>query len=506
MSDKLKILVVEDDAAVNQLLCKRLERESYEAAGYVSGRELINALEMGVKADLMLLDYSLNDLDALQVVQKIKQLKRYIPFIVCTGVGSESIAVNMMKEGARDYLVKDRAFLEVLLPTVNKVLSEIKIEKELESARKKLTYQNAVLSAVHELSLDGIVVVDDLDRIISVNRRFCELWGEDEILSGEEAVKVFEKISARLKSPNKFLTSLANVQSIVEPVARKHQDLELKSGEFYELYSTPMTAAAKQHFGRVWYFRDVTMHHKAQKQMDEARASAEKAASLKAEFLANFSHEVRTPMNSLSGFLELLSGSDLDEVQKDYLKSVKMSCDNLTKLINNTLDLSKLEAGAMLMDAQLFDISQLMLEALTVVESVRKENVELKYDVPEDLEPVCGDGLRLQQVIVNLLSNALKFTDEGKVTLSCKSLGESVFEFSVEDTGAGIEPQKQKEIFEAFRQEKASTQSERGGTGLGLSISARIVRLLGGELSVESTVGKGSRFFFTVKFKPIEAM
>ena len=506
MSDKFKILVVEDDAAVNQLLCKRLERESYQAVGYVTGRELLSALEMGVKADLMLLDYSLNDLDALQIVQKVKQLDRYIPFIVCTGVGSESIAVNMMKEGARDYLVKDRVFLEVLIPTVNKVLSEIKIEKELEEARKKLAYQNAVLSAVHELSLDGIVVVDDSNKIISVNQRFCELWGENEILSGESAISVFEKISVKLKSQNKFLTSLANIQSIIDPVARKHQDLELQSGEFYELYSTPMTTSENENFGRVWYFRDVTMHHKAQAQMEDARKSAEKAAGLKAEFLANFSHEVRTPMNSLSGFLELLSGSEMDEVQKDYLKSVKMSCDNLTKLINNTLDLSKLEAGAMLMDTQLFDISQLMNEAITVVEFNRKENVELKNKVPEDLEPVCGDAVRLQQVIVNLLSNALKFTDEGSVTISCKTLGSNEFEFSVEDTGLGIDSQKQHEIFEAFRQEKPSTQNERGGTGLGLSISARIVRLLGGELSVDSTVGEGSRFFFTVKFKPIEAI
>ena len=226
MSDKFKILVVEDDAAVNQLLCKRLERESYQAVGYVTGRELLSALEMGVKADLMLLDYSLNDLDALQIVQKVKQLDRYIPFIVCTGVGSESIAVNMMKEGARDYLVKDRVFLEVLIPTVNKVLSEIKIEKELEEARKKLAYQNAVLSAVHELSLDGIVVVDDSNKIISVNQRFCELWGENEILSGESAISVFEKISVKLKSQNKFLTSLAVI------ALESEGEIEMKASDF----------------------------------------------------------------------------------------------------------------------------------------------------------------------------------------------------------------------------------------------------------------------------------
>lgn len=506
MSVKSKILVVEDDAAVNQLLCKRLERESFEAAGYVTGRELLNALEMGVSADLMLLDYSLNDLDAFQIVQKIKQLDKFIPFIVCTGVGSESIAVKMMKEGARDYLVKDRAFLDVLIPTVSKVLGEIKIEKDLEYARQKLAYQNAVLSAVHELSLDGIVVVDSNEKIVSVNHRFCELWGEESIEIGISAMEVFQKISRKLVSPNKFLTSLANITSIVEPSARKHQDLELKTGEFYELYSTPMAAVEKINFGRVWYFRDVTLQHKAQTKMEEAKQAAEKAAGLKAEFLANFSHEIKTPMNSLSGFLELLAVSELDDVQKEYLQSVKMSCDNLTRLVNNTLDLSKLEAGAMFLDAQLFDIHQLLNECAVLVESNRKDNVEIKIDVPESLEPVCGDSLRLQQVVINLLSNALKFTDEGSVTIKCRLLENGRHMFEVIDTGTGINPEKQQEIFEAFRQEKVSTTQERGGTGLGLSISARIVRLYGSDLKVESEVGKGSRFYFDVKFKSIEAI
>ena len=506
MSEKPKILVIEDDAAVNQLLCKRLERESYEAAGYTSGRELLNALEMGVKADLMLLDYKLEDFDALQLVQKLKELDHKVPFIVCTGVGSESIAVNMMKEGARDYLVKDRAFLEVLSPTVKKVMGEILLEKELEEARQKLTYQNAILSAVHELSLDGVVVVNDYDEIISVNKRFCELWGDESFKAGMSAQKMFEQIAQKLISPNKFLTSLENIKSIVSPIARKHQDLELSGGEFYELYSTPMETADKEKFGRVWYFRDVTLHHQAQIKMAAAKEAAEKAESLKAEFLATFSHEVRTPMNSLSGFLDLLAASELDDIQKDYLQSVKMSCDNLTKLINNTLDLSKLEAGAMFLADQLFDIYQVLSEAVVVAESNRKENVEILLDAAEDMPPVCGDSVKLQQVIVNLLSNALKFTDEGTVTLSCKAEDDTTFNFAIEDTGIGIDPQKQEEIFEAFRQESASTQNQRGGTGLGLSISARIVRLLGGELKVESEPGKGSKFFFTVHFKSIEAI
>ena len=257
-------------------------------------------------------------------------------------------------------------------------------------------------------------------------------------------------------------------------------------------------------YGRIWYFRDVTLQRKAQKAIEKARQDAEAAANHKAEFLATFSHEIRTPMNSLSGFLELLAGKSLNDVQTEFLGSVKMSCDSLMKLINNTLDLSRLEAGLLQIESQLFDISQTVSETLVLSEANRRENVELKMSVDEGLPPVSGDSLRLQQVLINLLSNALKFTDEGMVTVSCKCVGKDRYLFEVTDTGMGISKEKQSEIFEAFRQEKESTARERGGTGLGLSISARIVRLMNGELKVDSEAGKGSRFYFEVTLNPLK--
>jgi two-component system, sensor histidine kinase and response regulator len=503
----MNILVVEDDVAVNQLLSRRLEREGHTTKSIVSARELINSLGMGLKVDLMLLDYNLTDMDASQIITRLKSMDRLMPFIVCTGVGSESIAVNMMKEGARDYLVKDKSFLDVLVPTVNKVLKELKIEQELETVRKKLIYQNAILAAVHELSLDGVIVVDDSSKVVSVNKRFSEMWGLEDLQDGVSSLDLFEKISHQLKERGSFLTSISNVGAIVEPFSTKHHDLELNDGQFYELYSTPMggSGTGVDNFGRVWYFRDVTMKHQAHQKLENARNEALKTANLKAEFLANFSHEVRTPLNSLVGFLELLKGSELNSTQNEYLQAVIMSCDNLCELINNTLDLSKLEAGAMSLNEQLFDIYSLFEESVVLVNSSRanKEDIELIIKAV-DLPPVLGDAFRLKQVIVNLLSNALKFTSTGKVELKCESLGGHRYKFQVIDTGVGIAQEKQKQIFEAFQQEDVSVQSEKGGTGLGLSISARIVRLMQGELSVTSELGQGSCFEFELYLKPIE--
>ena len=354
------------------------------------------------------------------------------------------------------------------------------------------------------MSLDGILVVDQAGIVVSLNHRFQLLWKELNVHEGMDSRLLFDQMSVLLNNGSKFLTSIANVSAIVTPIARKYEDLPLKSGEYYELYSTPMKDTQGDSCGRIWYCRDVTLQHKAQQDIERARQQAEQAAHNKAEFLATFSHEIKTPMNSLSGFLELLSVSELDATQREFLSSVKMSCDSLMSLINNSLDLSRLEAGALCLEGQFFDISQTLAEAIVLSESNRQEGVLLKSDVAEDLPPVVGDSLRLKQVVVNLLSNALKFTDTGQVVVRCEALGEDRYLFEVTDTGDGIAQEEQEAIFAAFRQEKESTAREKGGTGLGLSISARIVRLMKGELKVESEVGVGSRFYFEINLNPLQ--
>ena len=504
MNQKIKILVVEDDEAVNKLLCRRLEREGYSAEGILSARELLNSMEMGVKADLMLLDYKLHDLDASVVVRELKKMERLPPFIVCTGVGSETIAVTMMKEGARDYLVKDKNFLEALIPTVNKVLQEIDIERKLEEAQYKISYQNAILNAVHELSQDGIVVVDAENKLVSANQRFNDLWNCGEQTIGSDIYDLFTALSEQLKEGSLFLTAMSNVDSAVSPIAQKSHDLEFLNGTYLEAYTTPMSHEDGTYFGRIWYFRDITLQVIARRDIEAAKLGAERSAGLKAEFLANFSHEIRTLLNSLSGFMELLSVSDLSEEQQMYFNSVKLSCANLTSLINNALDLSKLEAGAVIMEELLFDIEETLGNVLIMVDSLKRDKIDLKVEIEDEYLPVIGDSLRLQQVIVNLVSNSLKFTPAGEVVISCSKKDGNIYRFAVKDSGLGIAEDRQKEIFEAFRQESSSTTRTHGGTGLGLSISTRLVKLMGGELRVDSQVGEGATFYFEIPLKGIE--
>ena len=267
---------------------------------------------------------------------------------------------------------------------------------------------------------------------------------------------------------------------------------------------TPLRNAQGEITGFLGIFSDITERVRVRRELELAKEAAETATRAKTQFLAMMSHEIRTPMNGVIGMTELLSNTGLTPEQREYVETIQKSGDSLLTVINDILDFSKFESGTVELEQRPFDLRASIEESFDIVaQKALGKNLDLLYMV-EPLVPafIIGDVTRFRQVLVNLVGNAIKFTEKGEIVIHVQSLRQTglalVLQCSVKDTGIGIPPDRIERLFKPFSQIDSSTTRKYGGTGLGLAICARLVEAMGGTIWVESTVGQGSAFYFTI--------
>ncbi|BEV70082.1 ATP-binding protein [Bdellovibrio bacteriovorus] len=236
-------------------------------------------------------------------------------------------------------------------------------------------------------------------------------------------------------------------------------------------------------------------------QLVQAREEALQLSSIKSTFLSNMSHEIRTPLNSIIGFSDILRDTRLDKDQTDYVQTIQRCSDSLLHIINDVLDISKIENGLLQIDRHKFDVKELHTDIFKIFEAkCQEKNLQLEVDIDESIPAFAlGDSHRLRQILMNLVGNAVKFTDKGRVCISLqRQPGSGHYVWKVSDTGRGIRLENMSKLFRSFSQEDVSISRTYGGSGLGLMICKNLVEMMGGDIKVESKLGEGTTFHFTL--------
>ena len=358
----------------------------------------------------------------------------------------------------------------------------------------------ALLSA---LNMHAIVsAADKAGNIIDVNDAFCAISG----YSRAELMGKNHRIVNSGVQPREFWVDMWSNISSGKPW-RGTVCNRAKNGSHYwvDTFIAPFKDADGNIEKYISIRTDITAAKNQEDALRAAKQTADEASQAKSEFLANMSHEIRTPMNAILGMLSLLRKTELSARQEDYASKTEGAARSLLGILNDILDLSKTEAGKMQLDPQPFQTDR-MLHDVSVILSANVGNkpVELLFDIDPTLpHHLIGDAMRLQQVLMNLGGNAIKFTEKGEVLLKIEVLQKMddavTLRFSVRDSGIGIAPENQARIFSGFTQAEASTTRRFGGTGLGVAISQNLVRLMGGEIELHSALGAGSEFFFSIR-------
>jgi len=494
-----KVLIVEDTSSDAELIereiLKTLKscdfRRVWTEEGYLTAiREF--------RPDIILSDYSMPGFDGLMALKLAKENIPHIPFIIVTGSINEDVAVECMRSGAWDYVIKE--FIKRLGQAVLNVLEQARIRHEKNHTQEALIASEERHRSLFENNIAMMLLIDAIDgSIIDANPAACHYYGYDRdelksmkisqinILPEKEVFRELEK--ARLQKRIQF-----------------HFQHRLKDGSVrdVEVYSSCIKVFGKKVLHSI--IHDITSKKKLERDLIAAKEKAEENDRLKTAFLHNVSHEIRTPLNAIVGFSSFLNMPNLpDEKRKEFTDIINLSSEQLLSIITDIISVATLEAGQEKVNKKETDINHAMLavyEQFCIKSLFPNISINYHSDIPDSAALVMTDGVKLMQILTNLVGNALKYTRKGKVEFSCSRIKNELY-FVIEDTGIGIPKEMHHKIFDRFWQVDSTVTREYGGTGLGLSITRAYVELMGGKIWLDSEPGKGSIFYFTIPYEPV---
>lgn len=547
-----RILVVEDSLTQAVKLEYFLRDLGYAVLVAENGEKALSKME-SFEPDLVISDVVMPGMDGYELCSKIREHAKFrcIPVILLTSLSEPGDVLRGLKSGAINFVTKpyDEDFLlsriryvlshnnceteknrtqqiefefhgeqhsisadfgqvfHLLLATYENALLQ---SRQLDQAYSRLAHQEEQLRSVLASISSSIAVLDTDGRLITANDSWRDYFVHDnaENLAG---VNFLDSLGSR-GCPDDILAAVANGMHEVIKGHDKHFLIEFSyknegSTRWCQLDITPMGGDSG---GAVAAFIDITSRKVLERELIKARDEAQRANKFKSRFLASMSHEIRTPLNAVIGLTDLTLLTDLNAEQRDNLETVGLCANQLLSVVNDILDLSKVEARMLKLENDDFSLSDALYSVVrSLSHQAEIKGLIIDLDIDEDApEVVRGDLGRLKQVLFNLIGNALKFTDEGGVYVQVSPeiedmvSGSHNIKFTVRDTGIGIPEDQQEVIFESFRQADSSTTRKFGGTGLGLAISREIVEMMGGRIGVRSAQGLGSVFSFNVLLSP----
>jgi PAS domain S-box-containing protein len=505
MDSVMKILMVEDIPSDAELILREIKKGGIQFIEHIveTKEAYINALQ-DFKPDIILSDYAMPSFDGMKALSLGKKLAPSIPFILVTGSMNEETAVEVMKAGADDYIIKEH--LTRISTAIKTAIEKQKLIRSRKQTEEKLAWEQYLTKTLIENIPDYIYFKDLESRFIRINKAMADLFRLDDPL---KALSKTNNDFFKTKHSQEAFNDEREIIRTGKPLIGK-EEMETwfdRSPTWISTTKMPLRDASGNIIGTFGISRDITERKRVEEELVKAKEKAEENDRLKTAFLHNISHEIRTPMNAIVGFSDLLNKPDLTPEKRTYFTDIIIQSSNqLLSIITDIVRIATIEAGQEELHEQeinLNTICKLIYEQFLSIAQSRQVTLHFKTTLTDNEAGIITDDTKLTQVITNLVGNALKFTNQGQVEFGY-IVNDNLLEFFTKDTGIGIASEMHEEIFKRFRQVEYTTTRKFGGSGLGLSISKSYVELLGGKMWLTSEPGKGSVFYFTIPYKKIK--